>query len=169
MTVGPLPDADRPDLAAIAVEITDRVHRALPGYLEARAYARLDPGTGRRRALPAVVAAAIDAGSTRTAVELRALFDLPLDLQRRTPLEIVRGSGRELTVALQDLGTEPEPRDPFHVRAWPDDHFALVPDGVADLGDPGLPPLLFAWGAVKAARRRAEAEHDVRVPETRRR
>jgi hypothetical protein len=58
---------------------------------------------------------------------------------------------------LRDFGAAPVPRDPFAVRAFPEDLYGLVPatfeDIAPELKDPGL-----EWGAAKAfvhLRRRA--------------
>ena len=59
---------------------------------------------------------------------------------------------------LAAAGVPPVVRDGFDERAWPDDHYDLVPHTLGDLGDPDLAPLLLAWGMAKAAVLRARAE-----------
>ena len=150
----PTPDVaatgERPDLAALGAEIVALVSAALPTYLRSRVSEAVESTS-------ADVEAAIAAATERVAAELQELFALPLREQRRTPLELVRSAAREPTAVLAELGVARSVRDPFHIRAWPDDTFGLVPDGVVDLGDPDLGPCLLAWGVVKAARLRTEA------------
>ena len=157
----PTPDVaatgERPDLAALGAEIVALVSAALPTYLRSRVSEAVESTSAEVDTTSADVEAAIAAATERVAAELQELFALPLREQRRTPLELVRSAAREPTAVLAELGVARSVRDPFHIRAWPDDTFGLVPDGVVDLGDPDLGPCLLAWGVVKAARLRTEA------------
>ena len=82
---------------------------------------------------------------------LSALFDLDVEEQRATPLEVVRTAYREPTALLHEVGVPPVVRDAFDERAWPDDVYGLVPRTLGDLGDEHLGPLHLAWGLAKAA------------------
>jgi hypothetical protein len=88
---------------------------------------------------------------------LRALLATDIDEQTSTPLALLREAVGPATAVLRDFGAAPVPRDPFAVRAFPEDVYGLAPatfeDIAPELKDPGL-----EWGAAKAfvhLRRRA--------------
>jgi hypothetical protein len=97
-------------------------------------------------------------GAARVASELDALFALDVAQQRSTPLEIVRSLRVEATAVLHDAGVPASARDPFEVRAFPDDVYGIVPRDLGEFGDDELRIALLAWGMAKAnilrARRR---------------
>jgi hypothetical protein len=96
--------------------------------------------------------------AARVTGELRALLALdPVD-QRSTPLEVVRTAVREPTQVLEAAGVPPVVRDDFDERAFPGDHYGLVPRTLGDLGDESLAPLHLEGGLAKAAVLRARSE-----------
>jgi hypothetical protein len=120
------------------------------------AWGRLDPSA--RAAAIDNARAAGNGAATRVAAELRQLFAQDPAGQRATPLEIVRSLRREPTAVLAAAGVPEVERDPYEIRAFPDDIYGIVPKAVADLGDEDLGGALLAWGIGKAraVRRRAE-------------
>jgi hypothetical protein len=147
------PVQDRLELDRIGEQIVAGVERALPDWAESRvalildAWGQLDAGERARAHERASDAGA--AVAARVGGELRALFARSPTDQRGTPLEIVRGAVREPTELLRELGVPPVVRDAFDERAWPGDHYGLVPRTLGDLGDEELGPLHLAWGLAK--------------------
>jgi hypothetical protein len=108
-----------------------------------------------------VAAAATRAGeqaAARVAAELQALFALDPADQRVTPLEVIRSLRREASVVLRDAGVPEVVRDPFEMRAFPDDEYGIVLKTPAELGDDELGGALLAWGMGKAKVLRARAQ-----------
>jgi hypothetical protein len=100
-----------------------------------------------------VAAAASAAGArsaTRVEDELRALFALDPAAQRVTPLEVIRSLRREATQVLHAAGVPEVVRDPYEIRAFPDDVYGIVLHTPAELGDDELGGALLAWGLGKA-------------------
>lgn len=91
--------------------------------------------------------------------KVRALLAADIDEQTTTPLALLREAVGPATAVLGEYGAVPVERDPFAVRAFPEDVYGLAPasfeDVAPELKDPGL-----EWGAAKAfvhlRRRRAE-------------
>jgi len=145
------------------------VESALPGWVGAQidrlldAWARSRPeGIGPDANDHANPAAALEAAAvctTRVVGSLRALFALDPRDQHTTPLEIVRTAVREPTEVLRAAGVAEVARDDFDVRAFPDDHYNLVPRTLGDLGDPELGPLPLEWGLAKVAVLRSRPDH----------
>jgi hypothetical protein len=108
----------------------------------------------------ALVADARDAGQraqARVTAELRAFFALDVAQQRTTPLAIVRTLRTEATEVLTRAGVPPIERDPYEVRAFPDDIYGIVPHALTELGDEDLGPTLLVWGLGKSAVLRARS------------
>jgi hypothetical protein len=108
-----------------------------------------------------VAAAADRAGreaAARVGAELSALFALDPAAQRLTPLEIIRSLRREASVVLRSAGVPEVVRDPFEMRAFPDDDYGIVLKTPAELGDDELGGALLAWGMGKAKVLRSRAE-----------
>lgn len=147
------PDA-RARLAAASEALLAGVRRALPRWVEGRiefvadAWGRLDADS--RAVLDQRAAEAAATTTARVVQALRDLFATEPEQQRTTPLEIVRSATLEATQVLAAAGIPPVERDGFHERAFPDDSYGLVPDSMADLGDPELTGLGLEWGAAKA-------------------
>lgn len=80
---------------------------------------------------------------------IRELLATDIDEQATTPLALLRGAVGPATVVLADFGAAPVERDPFAVRAFPEDLYGLAPasfeDVAPELQGPGL-----EWGAAKA-------------------
>jgi hypothetical protein len=88
---------------------------------------------------------------------LEELLGEDIDLQRTTPLSILRSAVRFPTAVLREAGVPPVVRDDFAEAAFPDDLYGLSPASLRDL-DPGLVDVGIAWGAAKAmAHRRRHA------------
>jgi hypothetical protein len=104
--------------------------------------------------------AAGERGAARLTSELDALFAVDAAAQRSTPLEIVRSLRIEATVVLHDAGVPPVARDPFEVRAFPDDVYGIVPRDLGEFGDEELRIALLAWGMAKAHILRARSRGD---------
>ena len=114
---------------------------------------RLDGGA---RLLLAAEAAANEAGAD-VMPRIRELLAADIDEQTTTPLALLREAVGPATAVLRDFGAAPVARDPFAVRAFPEDVYGLGPatfeDIAPELKNPGL-----EWGAAKAfvhLRRRA--------------
>jgi len=129
------------------------VVRAVTGVVDA--WGRLE-APARAEALSAASAAGATAAA-RVDAELRALFALDPAAQRATPFEIIRSLRREATDVLRGAGVSEVVRDPFEVRAFPDDVYGIVLRSPAELGDDELGGALLAWGLGKAKVLRARA------------
>jgi hypothetical protein len=130
------------------------VVRAVTGLIDA--WGQLDAA-----ARAAALAPAADAGrdaAARVQGELRDLFALDPAAQRATPLEIIRSLRREASEVLRAAGVPEVVRDPFEIRAFPDDVYGIVLKIPAELGDDDLGGALLAWGLGKAKVLRARAE-----------
>ena len=145
---------DEARLRGYAMRLADAVDDALPRWVE-RCVARfttddtvLVAGRAAAETARAVVGAAV-----------RALLLLDIDAQADTPLGLLRTAVRYPTEVLRTAGVPPVHRDPFAVRAFPDDVYDLTPASFADV-DPLLHEPGLEWGAAKAhvhlTRRRAE-------------
>jgi hypothetical protein len=99
-------------------------------------------------------------GAARVASELDALFAQDVAQQRSTPLEIVRSLRLEATAVLHGAGVAAITRDPFEVRAFPDDVYGIVPRDLGEFGDEELRIALLAWGMAKANILRARSRGD---------
>lgn len=132
---------------------------ALPGWVEQSVIERYEAWAGQT-APAAVVIDARAAG--RRAVEdvgprLRELLATDVDVQRTTPMAILRAAVGHPTEVLAAAGVPPVARDAQAERLFPDDAYDLSPAAFGDLHpsvhEPGL-----VWGAAKAhvilARRR---------------
>jgi hypothetical protein len=113
-----------------------------------QAWARLDQPTRVR--VRAEAAAAGATAATRVEHELEALFALDVEAQRTTPLAVVRSLRVEATEVLRAAGIPEVERDPYDVRAFPDDIYGIVPKSITELGDEDLGGALLAWGVGKA-------------------
>lgn len=126
--------------AGLVIEEAHRLHAALaaglPGFLDGRlAELGVDPG-----AMSDEVAAALAAVTDR----LRDQLALPFDLQRATPLEVVRSALTDLGSVLDGRGVaRPVP------ESFPDDPFGLAPSSAGELGEEALDASL-RWGVAKA-------------------
>ena len=145
-------------LREASAALVEGAARALPVWAEREA-ARLLCAWGRLGGSQqaAVLEAAAGAGrkaAGRVANELAALFALDPDVQRATPLEVVRGAVVELTAVLAAAGLPDVVRDEFEERAFPHDRFGLVPRSFRDV-DVDVAAVHFAWGVAKAAVLRA--------------
>jgi hypothetical protein len=129
------------------------VVRAVGGLVDA--WGKLD-AAARADVLGAAGVAGAHAAA-RVEGELRALFELDPAAQRSTPLEIIRSLRREASDVLRDAGVPEVARDPFEVRAFPDDVYGIVLKSPAELGDDELGGALLAWGLGKAKVLRARA------------
>lgn len=92
------------------------------------------------------------AGQTAVAAIVPAierLADDDVDAQQTTPLALLREAFHFPTQLMQAWGEVPEERDAFSRRAFPDDHYAILPSSFREIDgslfEPGL-----AWGAAKA-------------------
>ncbi len=115
---------------------------------------RLDIGD---RLLLAAEAAA-NAAKADVVPKVRALLAADIDEQTTTPLALLREAVGPATAVLAELGAVPVDRDPFAVRAFPEDVYGLGPATFEDVA-PELKDLGLEWGAAKAfvhLRRRRE-------------
>jgi len=135
-------------------EIVAGVERLAAGWVVATvtrvldAWGRLDVSE-RARALALAEEVGREA-SVRVSDELRALFALDPDLQRETPLQVVRALRHDVTAVLARVGVPAVVRDEYEERAFPDDVYGIVPRSLSDLGDDELGPQLLAWGTGKS-------------------
>ncbi len=122
--------------AAIGPWIVDSVRRVAAAQ---RLVGEIDPAAERA------------AASARADVvpKVRALLTADIDEQTTTPLALLREAVGPATAVLREHGAVPVERDPFAVRAFPEDVYGLAPatfeDVAPELKDPGL-----EWGAAKA-------------------
>ncbi len=144
-------DADEVLRAASAtlVRVTDEV---LAGWVR-RSVAE---GWRRSGAPPdPAVAAAADRAAVEAVAEvgqaLRALLELDIDAQTRSPLMILRQAVRYPTEVLAAAGVVPVARDAFDMAHFPDDVYGLTPLRFGDV-DPALEEPGLVWGAAKAHR-----------------
>jgi hypothetical protein len=148
-------------MAEASAIISAGVARCAAGWTERVVGERADEwgqlGAGPRDALRADAQRAGERAAARVAAELQALFVLDASQQRTTPLAIVRTLRVEATDVLTRAGVPPVVRDPYEVRAFPDDVYGIVPHAIVELGDDDLGPALLAWGLGKAAVLRARS------------
>ena len=97
----------------------------------------------------------VDAGDAgeRAAADLvpriRTLLAQDIDLQRTTPLALLREAVRYPTEVLRAAGVAPVERDDHDRAMFPDDDYGLTPASFADFGD-DVSSAGIAWGAAKA-------------------
>jgi hypothetical protein len=144
-------DEARARMAEAEAVIMRGIEQGAAPWVE-RMVTRFDPG------LEDQARAAGERGAARVASELDALFATDVAQQRSTPLEIVRSLRIEATAVLRDAGVEAVTRDPFEVRAFPDDVYGIVPRDLAEFGDEELRVALLAWGMAKAHILRARSD-----------
>jgi hypothetical protein len=96
---------------------------------------------------PATVAATLAVADTVT--RLRVLLATDVDQQRSNPLAELRVAVKYPTAVLQAAGVAPVMREPFAVRAFPDDVYDLSPATWVDI-DPSLQDPGISWSAWKA-------------------
>jgi hypothetical protein len=138
------------------------VVRAVTGLIDA--WGQLDAAAGAAALEQAAVAGSTAAA--RVQAELHDLFALDPAAQRATPLEIIRSLRREAGDVLRAAGVPEVVRDPFEVRAFPDDVYGIVLKIPAELGDDELGGALLAWGLGKAKVLRARADGDDAGPKS---
>jgi hypothetical protein len=80
---------------------------------------------------------------------LRKLLSADIDLQRGTPLTIIRRAVAVPTAILAGHSVEPVARDPFDAQQFPDDLYALSPANFAELHESLQEPGL-RWSVAKA-------------------
>jgi hypothetical protein len=155
------PVADDPDpdevLATLGADLAVRVGAAVPGWVVRCVESRIPPDDpGRAAAVSAAARAGEDAAADVTA-RLRVLLAAPVDDQRATPLQVVRGAVTYPTDVLVRAGVPPVGRDRFAAERFPDDPYGLTPASL-DALDPALAEPALRWGAAKAfAHRRRHA------------
>lgn len=145
-------------LAAVGPPLVAGIAAHLPEWLGVRTLEVLAAWRGRPPAPDeaASVEAAVARAGERVGEEVEALLAEDPAAQRSTPLAIVRSAHREPGEVLAALRVPHVVRDPFEVRALPEDHWGLAPPDLAAL-DPELGPLLLAWGLAKATVLRARS------------
>jgi hypothetical protein len=145
-------------LAEAGDAIVAGVGRELPAWVRRQVARILDAwdriGASERVDAERAAIVAGDAAARRVVAALQALFAADVSEQQATPLEIVRTAYREPTAVLAAAGVPPVERDAFDERAWPDDHYGLVPRTLGDL-DEELGPLQLVWGMAKSKALRA--------------
>jgi hypothetical protein len=152
--------ADVAALARYATALADGIERSLPAWVVAGvertlvAYRGAVTDDERRAAEQAGARAATEVGPA-----VRALLLTDVDVQRTSPLALLREAVRFPTEVLEQAGVPPIERDAFEERQFPDDRYGLAPASFADV-DPELHEPGLTWGAAKAhvhlARRRRE-------------
>ncbi|MEY4365890.1 MAG: hypothetical protein RLZZ305_1234 [Actinomycetota bacterium] len=149
------PTSATPTVDPRAGALLDAVLRAYPGYLAGRMHELSAGHEGAQESTERAVSAAC--AWLRDA--LGRLLAADPDVQRASPLHVIRGAARFANTELAVLGVPEPQRDEFERSAMPDDTYALGPVAWIDLGqevhDAGI-----EWGAWKAAviisRRRQE-------------
>ncbi len=146
--------AEKADALADAIEVT--VGPWLIGAVRRVAAAQRLPGADD---LLSAAESAANQAKADVVPRVRALLTADIDEQQTTPLTLLREAVGPATAVLAEFGAIPVQRDPFAVRAFPEDVYGLAPatfeDVAPELKDPGL-----EWGAAKAfvhlRRRRSE-------------
>ena len=130
------------DFNATGDVLADAVASALPGWV-ARSL--------RTRAAfsDAAVAEVTRAVLDTVMPPLRELVASDVDLQRTTPLTIVRLAVGPIGDALRQAGAATASRDRYDAQAFPDDLYALTPHGWVEISDALTEPAL-RWGVAKA-------------------
>jgi hypothetical protein len=139
------------DVEEYATALADAIVDVLPAWVE-RSVAAVLVGAGlpvgdevRDEARSAGRRAAEEVGA-----EVRALLAVDVDVQRSTPLSVLREAVRYPTEVLRAAGVPPvAERDDVRARLFPDDDYDLSPATFADV-DPRLAEPGLAWGAAKA-------------------
>jgi len=117
------------------------------------------PVDGLADELVAEVLTAAKECSGQVLAQIADLLATDVDTQRQNPLALLRTAAIEASAVLERHGVAPLVRDDFEVRAFPMDHYRVVPASWVDI-DPSLQDPGITWGAWKAAqvlsRRRQE-------------
>lgn len=158
------PEATADDEAALAdhartlVAAVDAVVAAWVERCVAEVADRWRPGLGAALAADAAVAG--EQARVEVVAALDALLSADVDRQRTGPLDVLRAAVAHPTAVLRAAEVPPVVRDEFAERAFPADHYDLVPASFADV-HPDLAGPGIAWGAAKAhvvlARRRSRS------------
>ena len=130
------------DMVAVGRVLADAVEAALPGWVERNLR---DRGAFSDAVVADVTTAVIETVMPR----LRDLVATDVDLQRSTPLTIVRLAVGPITDALRQADVAATSRDPYDAAAFPDDRYGLTPRGWSDMTDALGEPAL-RWGVAKA-------------------
>ncbi|HEX2851511.1 MAG TPA: hypothetical protein VHN98_13200 [Acidimicrobiales bacterium] len=135
-----------------ATALADAIEAALPGWVERCVRARaatagLDAGPGSAIGRDAALAAQRARDEVLPAV--RALLMDDIDVQRTTPLALLRMAVSYPTEVLRNAGVPPTARDDFARARFPGDDYDLTPATWADVDDSLVEPGI-AWGAAKA-------------------
>ncbi len=149
------------DVDEYATALADAIVDVLPAWVERSvAGALVSAGLPVDDAVRDEAAVAGRRAAEEAGGNVRALLSLDVDLQRSTPLTILREAVRYPTEVLLAAGVPPVVgRDEVRARLFPDDVYDLSPATFADV-DPRLAEPGLAWGAAKAfthlQRRRTE-------------
>jgi hypothetical protein len=120
--------------AEAGVQLADAIVRALPVWVSG-CVSRFVGIVGIEGIDDVAVSAAAVEAVASVEGPLRDLLSAPIDEQRSTPLTIVRTAVSFPTSILARAGVAVIQRDPFQVRAFPDDVYGISPATWADLGD----------------------------------
>ena len=141
-------------MAEIATALADGLEAHLRQWLRALLDERSGGGVD-----PLAAERAIEAAVVPMLERVRVLLRTDIDEQRANPLAMVRSGLGPVTDLLASLGVPEVERDPFVVRAFPDDVYDLAPATFGDIHE-SLQEAGLMWGAAKAhvhlSRRRAE-------------
>ena len=92
---------------------------------------------------------ALESAVETLAAALDDFVTVPMDRQRRSPLELVRSATEPVSAALAEMGVARAARDAAAVAIHPEDLYGLYPASSRDLGEP-VWRLHIEWGFDKA-------------------
>jgi len=142
------PDPDKV-LADLGATLAERVVAAVPAWVARCVDSRLPLSGPERDRVMAEAAAAGRRAQQEVAAALEALLAADVDVQRSTPLAVIREAVSFPTEVLRGAHAPPVARDPFVSERFPDDPYGLTPASLAAM-DPELGEVAIAWGAAKA-------------------
>lgn len=145
---------DEARLAAFALDLSDRVEAAIPGWVERSLRER-----GGVTFVEADLASVAEATLAAVMPPLRTILAADVDAGHGSPLAALRAGVGPMTECLSGWGAAKPPRDDFQERRFPGDPYELGPATFADI-DPDLHEPGLVWGAARAhvhLRRRREA------------
>jgi hypothetical protein len=146
--MAPDPNSDEEMLAAYADRLAAGIEATLPAWVRRCVLTRVEQ-SGVEAPTDDRIEEAAEGASVEVGAAVRLLLETDIDLQRTSPLAVLRTAVRFPTEVLRGAGVPEVVRDHDAERMFPDDVYDLTPASFADV-DPSLHQPGIEWGAAKA-------------------